>query len=103
MVREINGLGGVQVTNKASDQSAKEGVKSKSDGTASDQKPAADAVELSSEARSLQSLTDQIKDLPDANLERAEQIRLALESGEYAIDDLVVADKLLQSESLFGK
>lgn len=103
MVREINGLGGVPVPSKTSEQGARKGAESTSDTVSRDSQQATDGVELSSEARTLQSLTDQVKELPDANLERAEQIRLALESGEYSIDDLVVADKLLQSEALFGK
>lgn len=104
MVREINGLGGVPTTNKTSDQSTKkaapETTEQKQTGEGGN---APDGVELSREARTLQSLTDQVKDLPDANLERAEQIKLALESGEYKIDDLVVADKLLQASALFDK
>lgn len=103
MVREINGLGGVQTPSKTSEQGARKGADSTTDNLASGSQKATDGVELSTEARTLQSLTDQVKELPDANLERAEQIRLALESGEYSIDDLVVADKLLQSEALFGK
>lgn len=103
MVREINGLGGSQAPSKVSDQSAGKASENKLDNASKASQESSDAVELSAEARTLQALTDEVKELPDANLERAEQIRLALESGEYQVDDLVVADKLLQAEALFGK
>lgn len=106
MVREINGLGGTPTTTKTSEQAPKKASSNATPEQAGSQPssaPDGDAVKLSPEARTLQALTDQIKDLPEANMERAEQIRQALESGQYKIDDLVVADKLLQSESLFGK
>lgn len=107
MVREINGLGGTPATTKATEQAPKKAGSSTPESSAAPQTASSDSqsdgVQLSAEARTLQSLTDQIRDLPEANLERAEQIRQALESGEYQIDDLVVADKLLQSEALFGK
>lgn len=107
MVREINGLGGTPTTTKTTEQAPKKAGNNSTEKAAAQPGNtagnAADGVQLSAEARTLQSLTDQIKDLPEANLERAEQIRQALESGQYQIDDLVVADKLLQSEALFGK
>ena len=109
MVREINGLGGIPGAPKTTESKTTEQGARKSSGSApvktggSESSGQTDGVQLSSEARTLQSLTDQVKNLPDANLERAEQIRQALESGQYKIDDLVVADKLMQSEALFGK
>ena len=108
MVREINGLGRTPTTTKTSEQATKQAGNNPTEQSAgqpgsSTAGSQSDGVQLSPEARTLQALSDQIKDLPEANLERAEQIRLALESGEYKIDDLVVADKLIQSEALYGK
>ena len=103
MVREINGLGGIPTTTKTTEQGSKKPAGGVVDAAVNTRPEDNDGVQLSTEARTLQSLTDQVKDLPDANLERAEQIRLALESGQYKIDDMVIADKILQSEALFGK
>ncbi len=100
MVREINGLGGMPGNTKSTDQSGRKTAENAPDARRNDAGQPSDGVQLSAEARSLQSLSDRVQGLPDANLERAEQIRQALESGEYRIDDVVVADKLLQSEAL---
>lgn len=104
MVREINGLSGIPTSNKSTEKgSGKPSGSTVDGGSAGASTPDTEGVQLSAEARTLQSLTDQVKNLPETNLERAEQIKQALESGQYQIDDLVIADKILQSEAFFGK
>ena len=105
MVREINGLNGSPVSTTSADQSTRRAEQRPSAAPADSgqQGGSSDEVQLSNEARTLQALTDRIQDLPEVNVERAESIRSALESGEFQIDDLVVADKILGSEALFGK
>ena len=106
MVRDINGLGGYSGPQTKTEQSGKssaqrsEPTKVSADASAP---TAADEVQLSSEAKSLQGLADKVNSLPDVNIERAEKIKGMLERGEYQIDDLVLADKILSSEALFGK
>src|SRR4051812_22930403 len=56
-------------------------------------KAAADSVNLSSQAQALKSLEEKIQKLPDINDKKIAEIRAALASGQYSIDDLVVADK----------
>ena len=104
MVRDINGLGGPTNTPTVTERGAK---KSPDAATApapsSASQASTDEVQLSSEAKTLQSLADKLKDLPEVNLERAEKIKAALENGDYKIDDLVLADKILSSEAILGK
>lgn len=102
MVRDINGLGGLINTHTHTGNSGKQTADSASVPADPGQGPAND-VQLSNEARTLQALADQVNDLPEVNIERAEQIRAALENGHYQINDLVVADKILNAEALLGK
>ncbi|ARN73067.1 flagellar biosynthesis anti-sigma factor FlgM [Oceanicoccus sagamiensis] len=103
MVRDINGLGGYSGPKTLAEQGSK-----KADGPATSAPASADSssaeqsdgVQLSSEAKTLQSMADKINSLPDANIERAEKIKAALENGEYKVDDLVLADKIINSEAL---
>ncbi|MEH6558602.1 MAG: flagellar biosynthesis anti-sigma factor FlgM [Oceanicoccus sp.] len=103
MVRDINGLGGYTGPKAVSEQGNKktataiEITPSKPETTAND-----DGVQLSSEAKTLQTLTDKVNSLPDVNLARAEQIKASLANGDYKVDDLVLADKILNSEALLG-
>ena len=64
-------------------------------------KAAVDSVSLSSNAQAMKSLEEKVQKLPDVNEKRVAQIKAALASGEYSVDDLVVADKLLNLDDLF--
>jgi negative regulator of flagellin synthesis FlgM len=64
-------------------------------------KAAVDSVSLSSNAQAMKSLEEKIQKLPDVNEKRVAQIKAALASGQYNVDDLVVADKLLNLDDLF--
>ena len=104
MVKEINGLGVTPSYTKRSEQSPKSDRDSSAaaapEATANN---TGDQVDISAQAQSLSALADRVKDLPDVNLARVEQIRTALDNGSYQIDDLVLADKLLNSEALLGE
>lgn len=65
-------------------------------------KAAADSVNLSSNAHALKALEEKIQKLPDVNEKRVAEIKAALASGRYQVDDLVVADKLLGFDELFN-
>ena len=102
MVREINGLGGVPGNPPTTDRNTKMPSEPATAGSSQGAAATVDEVQLSSEAKTLQSLTDKVKDLPEVNLERAEKIKAALENGEYRIDDLVLAEKMLNIENLLS-
>ena len=104
MVRDINGLGGYSGPKTIAEQGGKKAPaaatsESKTANTSSVENT--DGVQLSDEAKTLQSMADKINSLPDANIERAEKIKAALENGEYKVDDLVLAEKIMNSETLF--
>jgi negative regulator of flagellin synthesis FlgM len=105
MIKDINGLGS---TIAAKDTRAERGEK-KSSETAStpqssqgSQSSAQDAVEISSNALGLSALADKVASLPDVDIEKVNRIKAALENHEFNIDDLVLADKLLNSDDLLG-
>ena len=103
MVREINGLGGLPSGISTTDKGGKKPSEAANNvATNTSQSGTTDDVQLSSEAKTLQSLSDKVKDLPEVNIERAEKIKAALENGEYKIDDLVLADKIVNAENLLG-
>jgi negative regulator of flagellin synthesis FlgM len=60
-----------------------------------------DVVELSKGAQTLKNVNEKLKSQPEVNDKRVADIKAALESGEYQINDVVVADKLLQIDDLF--
>lgn len=68
---------------------------------ASTAKATADSVNLSSNAQALKSLEEKIQKLPEVNEKRVAEIKAALASGNYQVNDLVVADKLLGFDELF--
>lgn len=84
---------------KAASQQVKPEAATPQPGSAA--KAAVDSVSLSSNAQALKSLEEKIQKLPDVNEKRVAQIKAALASGQYQVDDLVVADKLLNLDGLF--
>lgn len=60
-------------------------------------------VELSSQAQKLKALEEKLNQQPDVDEERVANVKARIESGEFAIDNLQLADKILSSEALFGK
>lgn len=104
MIRDINGLSSPPAGGNRTERQQQLTEKAQSNATV--QKQAVDApekVNISSQAQRLKSLEEDMKSLPDVNEERVNQIKAALESGEYQVDDLVLADKIIASEALFGK
>ena len=60
------------------------------------------AVQLSGNAQALQAVEQKLQELPEVNEQRVADIKAALASGEYQVDDVVIADKLLAFENLFN-
>jgi negative regulator of flagellin synthesis FlgM len=108
MATDIKGLG----TPSAADQAALRSTSKDSSPTerAPQQQVAAptvtakasvDSVNLSSQAQSLKAVEEKIQKLPNVNEKKVAEIKAALASGQYSVDDLVVADKLLGFDELF--
>lgn len=64
-------------------------------------KAATDSVNLSPQAQAMKALEEKLQKLPAINEKRVAEIKAALASGKYSVDDLVVADKLLGFDELF--
>ena len=62
---------------------------------------AADSVEISQQALNITSLETRINDAPDVNLARVDSIRQAIEDGSYSIDANDIAERLLNTDTLF--
>lgn len=103
MVKEINGSGisraPLQQDVGASNRAASK-PEARPEGAAAS-RAVSDNVSLSSNAQNLRSASEKLQKLPEVNEKRVAEIRAALESGEYKVDDLVLADKLLAAEDLF--
>ena len=107
MATDIKGLG----TPPAADQAVLRSTSKESSQTerAPQQAPAptnaakasADSVNLSSQAQSLKVVEEKIQKLPSVNEKKVAEIKAALASGQYRVDDLVIAEKLLGFDELF--
>ncbi|MDY0007619.1 MAG: flagellar biosynthesis anti-sigma factor FlgM [Spongiibacteraceae bacterium] len=104
MVRDINGLTnnnpainkpGGQRPNGA-DQAAGKPQQAAQPAAAS-----RDVVNLSGSAQVLRAASEKLARLPDVNEKRVAEIRDALASGQYSIDAMIVAEKLLGVDGLF--
>ncbi len=58
-------------------------------------------VELSQNARQLQSLSDKIAEQPSVNSEKVAQLKQAIAEGTYKVDSERVASKMLDLEAQF--
>jgi len=106
MIKDINGLGSRPSTETRPGKNGNADVgKSANTSTAAAAPSAAkqDEVELSSQVKNLKALEDKIQSLPEVNMERVEAIKAALEDNSFNIDDLVLADKILNTEGLLGE
>jgi len=105
MIKDINGLGvntgpTTNSTGKASKQVDSPNVEANNTAASNGQ---SDEVELSSQVQTLQALETKLQAVPDVNIARVETIKKALEEGSFNIDDLVLADKLINSDALLGE
>lgn len=107
MVRDINGLGtppnnGERPTRDPGKVDAKQPQQpAPARNEAPKGAPAQDRVALSSGAQTLREAEQKLAREPDVSEKRVAEIRAALDSGSYKVDDLVVADKLLGFDDLY--
>lgn len=95
----LRGSGNAKETSGARENSARAAEQTAAPAPAA--KAATDSVNLSAQAQALKALEGKLQKLPDVNEKRVAEIKAALASGEYSVDDLVVADKLLGFDELF--
>lgn len=104
MVRDISGLGSPPNTEtRTAGNNAKATENTTADTSSADKSVNRDNVELSSEVKSLQTLTDKVSDLPEVNESRVAEIKAALERNELNIDNQRLADKILAADDLFNE
>lgn len=60
--------------------------------------PSADNIELTPEAREMQALERSIAELPDVDMSKIAAILKKIESGQYAINEHEIANKMIQME-----
>lgn len=66
---------------------------------AGDQTSADSQVKLSSQAQQLQAIEERLRELPEVDSARVEQLRQAIADGSYKPDSGRIADKLIALES----
>lgn len=67
--------------------------------TQSNNQPAESQVKLSDQAQRLQAIEERLRELPEVDSARVEQIRQAIADGNYQPDNNRIADKLIALES----
>ena len=61
-----------------------------------------DTVNLTSSAQLLERLEKSLASLPDVDVDRVAEVKLALESGDYQIDADAIADAMIRFERSLG-
>lgn len=107
MATDIKGLGTPPAADQAALRSTNKDSSSPAERTPQQPAPTSaakvsiDSVNLSSQAQSLKAVEEKIQKLPSVNEKKVADIKAALASGKYSVDDLVIADKLLGFDELF--
>ena len=68
-------------------------------GTAQEAASERSSVSLSQQAQQLQAIEERLRELPEVDSERVNQIKQAIADGSYQTDSSRIADKLLSFES----
>ena len=105
MVRDLNGVGGSQTgnTQATKNQKAQSAEQTGSPRTAAsapaqESAKARDSVQISSQAQALAAMEDKLKDVPDVNQKRVNELREAINAKRYNVDAARVADKMLKAD-----
>jgi len=65
--------------------------------------PTSDTVELTSSAKLLERLEKTLASLPAVDSKRVEEVKAAIENGEYEIDADAIADAMIRFERFLGE
>lgn len=98
-----NSAGGAARSNQSNATAGKQAVtadRPAADTQAGNPSPATDSqVKLSSQAQQLQAIEERLRELPEVDSARVEQIKQAIADGSYQPDSSRIADKLIALES----
>jgi len=97
---DVNGISSSQIPSKVT---AHEDTKVKPQeqlSTSSGKSSTADTLSLSNSAKQLGGLSNAAQNTPVVDAKRVEAMRQAISSGEYEVDPVKVASKLMQFESM---
>jgi negative regulator of flagellin synthesis FlgM len=106
MVRDLKGVGGSQPGNTQNAKNQKAGASGKAadaqraqtSAPAQESVKARDSVQISAQAQSLAAMEGKLKDIPDVNQKRVNELREAINSKRYSVDAESVADKMLKAD-----
>src|SRR5262245_26494230 len=106
MVRDLKGIGGAQPGNTQNTKNQKADAAGKATDTQRAQTSAPvqesvkarDSVQISSQAQALAAMEGKLKDIPDVNQKRVNELRDAINSKRYNVDAESVADKMLKAD-----
>jgi negative regulator of flagellin synthesis FlgM len=99
MAIDISGLPG-KITNDALDTAKSTANNAtQADANTSNPKTITDAVTITNQASKLKALEDSVSTQSVVDSERVEQLKSAIDSGDYKVDPQRVAEKFLQFES----
>jgi negative regulator of flagellin synthesis FlgM len=100
MTIDINGLSTPKVQAPTDDSQLKQSAEKQQANTETGQSSTADTISLSDNALQLGKIDNTSVAAPVVDTKRVEQIKLAIENGNYEVNTAKVADKLMQFESI---
>lgn len=99
MVNEINGLNPSATGNTSKKEVRVDDASAKNQQSSSAvEQPSGDRFEPSAQARLLNGLEAQIRDLPEVDQEKVETITESINSGQYDIDSFSLAHSIIEFE-----
>ena len=95
-----------KASNKLEDASAKSKVSDNAPSRlpgSNDPGTSGDTVELTQNAKLLQSIVQTVADAPAVDQQRVEAVKTAIQNGEYQVNADAIADALIRADRLFGE
>jgi len=74
-------------------------TKVNSDGSSLAEKPQGESLSISSQARDIKKVEESLGQLPDINQSRVDELKQAVNNGQYKVDAQKVAENLLRLDS----
>ncbi|UTV98788.1 flagellar biosynthesis anti-sigma factor FlgM [Marinomonas rhizomae] len=97
----LSNQGNISKSERSQKDDATSNTTSKNNAVQSGGTLAEDTVKLSGTAQTLQTQQSKINNLPDVDMDKVEQIKNAIASGEYKIDTQKLANNMASMDSLF--
>lgn len=105
MAIEFNRANSTQNLTKNSAPPSKAGVSDNSTsqaaqtGASTPTKSLGESVKLSQNALELQTINDKLKQMPDINHDKVQELKQAIDEGSYKVDSVLTANKMLDFEA----